>query len=234
MPPTVVLLAFDGVLADTENYHAAAWQRTFARLGWDVPDEVAARAVDRDDYTFAVEVFARRGVAQADLDGWVARKRALMLEMVRHSPRLFPGAVELVRGLSGRVRLGVTAESRRDVVDAVLGRFGLLDAFELIVADDDAPAPRPDAARLTLAMKRLRPRRKPGSKSKAKPDDGGDGTVVALEWTLDGLRAARAAGASAVVVGHRRPFGDWVGDAPYVSGLEPASGLLARLGLGGD
>ena len=42
MPPRAVLFDFDGVLADTENIHVAAWQRTFADLGWEVPDEVCA------------------------------------------------------------------------------------------------------------------------------------------------------------------------------------------------
>ena len=37
-----LLFDFDGVLADTENIHVAAWERTFADLGWEVPDEVCA------------------------------------------------------------------------------------------------------------------------------------------------------------------------------------------------
>lgn len=218
MPPSAVLLAFDGVLADTENYHVAAWQRTLARLGWDVPDEVAARSVEVDDYAFAAEVFARRAVVQADLDGWVARKRALTLEMARLSPRLFPGAVELVTSLAGRVRLAVTADAPRALVEAVLGGRGLLDRIELIVAADDVKAPRPDPECLRLAVRRL----------KLKTTGGG---VLAVEGTPAGLRAARAAGISALAVGHRRPYDDWVGDAPYVSGLEPVAGFLAQIGL---
>lgn len=223
MPPTAVLLAFDGVLADTENYHVAAWQRTLSRLGWDVPDEVAARSVEIDDYTFAAEVFARRAVVQADLDGWVARKRALTLEMARLSPRLFPGAVELVTSLAGRVRLAVTADAPRALVEAVLSGHGLLDRIELIVAADDVKAPRPDPECLRLAVKRM--------KLKANSPAG---SVLAVEGTPAGLRAARLAKISALAVGHRRPFDDWVGDAPYVSGLEPVAGLLAQIGFSSE
>jgi HAD superfamily hydrolase (TIGR01509 family) len=221
MPPSAVLLAFDGVLADTENYHVAAWQRTLARLGWEIPDEVAARAVEIDDYAFAAEVFARRAVVQADLDGWVERKRALTLEMARLSPRLFPGAAELVTSLAGRARLAVTADARREVVEAVLGGAGLLDSIELIVAAGDAKAARPDPEVLRTAVKRLKLKPKTGS-------------VLAVEGTPAGLRAARLAGISALAVGHRRPFDDWVGDAPYVSGLEPVAGLLAQIGFPGE
>lgn len=219
MPATAVLLAFDGVLADTENYHVAAWQRTLARLGWDVPDEVAARSVESDDYTFAAEVFARRAVVQADLDGWVERKRALTLEMARLSPRLFPGAVELVTRLAGRVRLAVVADAPREVVEAVLGGHGLLDRIDLIVSGDDVKATRPAPDGLRLAVKRL----------KLKPNPAGG--VLAVEGSPAGLGAARLAKISALAVGHRRPFDDWVGDAPYVSGLEPVDGLLAQIGF---
>ena len=37
-----LLFDFDGVMADTENTHVAAWERTFADLGWEVADEVCA------------------------------------------------------------------------------------------------------------------------------------------------------------------------------------------------
>jgi beta-phosphoglucomutase len=49
MPLKAVLFDFDGVIADTDNHHIAAWQRTLAAMGWQVVDEVAARAAEIDD-----------------------------------------------------------------------------------------------------------------------------------------------------------------------------------------
>ncbi len=40
MPPQALLFDFDGVIADTENIHIAAWERTFGLMGWDVPIEL--------------------------------------------------------------------------------------------------------------------------------------------------------------------------------------------------
>jgi beta-phosphoglucomutase-like phosphatase (HAD superfamily) len=54
---------------------------------------------------------------------------------------------------------------------------------------------------------------------------------VALEDSPTGVAAARAAGISCVALGHRREFGQWVGDGIYFSGLEPVSGLIQHLGL---
>ena len=47
-----VLFDFDGVIADTENHHVAAWQRTFGLMGWLVPDLVCSRAAEQDDHEF--------------------------------------------------------------------------------------------------------------------------------------------------------------------------------------
>src|SRR6516225_4002168 len=90
---------FDGVLADTENIHVAAWQRTFAALGWEVPDEVCARAADEDDRAFAARVFESAKVEHADVAGWVLRKQALTIALLNDSPRLHPGVAALVEAV---------------------------------------------------------------------------------------------------------------------------------------
>ena len=46
MPPKAILFDFDGVIADTDNHHIAAWQRTLAVMGWQIADEVAARSAE--------------------------------------------------------------------------------------------------------------------------------------------------------------------------------------------
>ena len=55
-----MLFDFDGVIADTENHHVAAWERTLGRLGWELADEAAARAAEIDDRYFLQELFSRR------------------------------------------------------------------------------------------------------------------------------------------------------------------------------
>jgi beta-phosphoglucomutase-like phosphatase (HAD superfamily) len=55
--------------------------------------------------------------------------------------------------------------------------------------------------------------------------------AVAIEDSPSGLAAAQAAGIKCIAVGHRRDYGQWVGDHVYFSGLEPVSGVLQHLGL---
>ncbi len=140
----------------------------------------------------------------------------LTVQLLKDAPRLFPGVVDLVRRLQGRVRLAVVSGTWRENIQAVLDAAGLADSFDLIVGKEDVTARQAGPRRHQLALKRLRLVAK---------------STVALEDSPTGLASARAAGIRAIAVGHRRPFGEWVGDATYISGFEPASDLLQHLGL---
>jgi HAD superfamily hydrolase (TIGR01509 family) len=216
MSLSALCLDFDGVIADTENIHVAAWQRTLAELGWEVSDEVCARAAEEDDRAFAASIFESQKVAHADVAGWVRRKQTLVIAMLQDSPRLYPGVAELAEALRGRLRLAVVTGTWRANVEAVLGASGLLTAFELIVAKVDvaAPKPAPDCYRLALQRLGLEPSR-----------------AVALEDSPSGLTAAREAGLRVLAVGHRRPLGEWVGSADFVPRLVPTAAVLEKLGL---
>jgi len=216
MAPQAILLDFDGVIAETENHHIAAWQRTLSALGWQVSDAVAAVSAEVDDREFIKDLFANRGVSAVKVDEWVRRKQALTIHMLENSPRVYPGVVGLVRELRGRVRLAVVSGTWRANIEAVLGAVGLTGAFEMIVGKEDVKAVKPDPEAYLLALRQLNiPAR----------------SAVAFEDSPSGLAAARAAGVPVIAVGHRRSFGDWVGNAAYISGLEPVEGLLKHLGL---
>lgn len=216
MAPKAIFLDFDGVIAETENHHIAAWQRTLAALGWQVSDAVAAVSAEVDDREFIKDLFASRGVPAVKVEDWVRRKQALMIRMLENSPRVYPGVVELVRELRGRVRLAVVSGTWRENIEAVLGAAGLAGSFETIVAKEDVKAVKPDPAAYLLVLRQL----------KLPPN-----SAVAFEDSPSGLASARAAGVPVIAVGHRRSFGDWVGNAAYISGLEPVEGLLKHLGL---
>jgi HAD superfamily hydrolase (TIGR01509 family) len=216
MPLKAVLFDFDGVIAETENHHIAAWQRTLSVLGWQVSDEVAARSSEIDDRQFLSDLFAQRGIPPDKVDDWVGRKQVLTVGLLRDSPRVYPGVVDLVRTLQGKARLAVVSGTWRENIHVVLQATGLAGSFDLVIGKEDVTAVKPAPEAYQLAMKRLRlPAR----------------SVVALEDSPAGVASARAAGIRVIAVGHRRSFGDWVGGAAYISGLEPVEGLLKHLGL---
>src|SRR3954451_23014452 len=96
MPLRAVLFEFDGVIADTENVHIAAWERTFAAMGWDVPPEICARAAEEDDRVSLTRVMAARGFADGGIAGRVGRKQVHTATKLSACPRLYPGVRELI------------------------------------------------------------------------------------------------------------------------------------------
>ena len=211
-----VLFDFDGVLADTENHHIAAWQRTLSVLGWQVADDVAARSTEIDDREFLSELFAGRGLPTDKVEDWVRRKQMLTVQLLRHSPRLYPGVVDLVGRLRGKARLAVVSGTWRENIRVVLEAAGLTGSFETIIGKEDVISVKPDPEAYVLALRRLRLTAR---------------KAVALEDSPSGVASARAAGIPVIAVGHRRRFGDWVSDATYISGFEPVVGLLEHLGF---
>src|SRR5580693_8215091 len=82
MTPKAILFDFDGVIAETENHHVAAWQRTLSVMGWQVADEVAARAAEVDDREFLADLFTRRDISIDKVDEWVRRKQELTVQLL--------------------------------------------------------------------------------------------------------------------------------------------------------
>jgi beta-phosphoglucomutase len=212
-----VLFDFDGVIADTENHHVAAWERTLYTMGWEFPPELVARAAEIDDRVFLTDLFAMKSVAPGDVDGWVRRKQALVVEMLADSPRVYPGVPELVSRLATLgMRLAVVSTTWRENIQIVLRASGLEDAFREIVSKEDVEAPKPDPSCYRLALHRLRV---------------ATSQAVALEDAPTGISAARSAGIGVVAVGHRRPDGDWIAGAKFVRDLKDPDAVLEVIGL---
>jgi HAD superfamily hydrolase (TIGR01509 family) len=216
MVPRAVFFDFDGVIADTENIHVAAWQRTLGALGWDVPDEVCARAVEIDDRAFLAELFATRKVEGGDLEGWVRRKQELTRTLLADSPRIYPGVADLIEKLRGRVRLAVVSTTWRENVTSVLGALHLADAFETIVGKEDVSNVKPDPECYRHALARLA----------VHPAE-----AVAIEDSASGLASAHAAALRTLAVGHRFSQGDWSSNSAYVDDLTRTDAVLEALGF---
>lgn len=219
MPTRALLFDFDGVIAETENQHVAAWQRTLSFMGLQVPDDVAARAAEVDDREFLADLFAAREIPVDHVDAWVIRKQELTVELLRQAPRIYPGVAELVRSFHGRLKLAVVSGTWRENIAAVLHATGLAGAFDLIVAREDVARRKPDPEAYLLALEKLRLSPK---------------SVLVLEDSPSGIASARAAGIERIIaVGHRRPRGEWTGNAEFLDTIGSFARLLPQYGIGG-
>ncbi|GIW86502.1 MAG: haloacid dehalogenase [Isosphaeraceae bacterium] len=216
--PDAILFDFDGVLIDSENIHVAAWERTLRRMGYELAPDRCARAAEIDDHAFLAELLAEHDIHDADLDGWVARKQQIAAPLFADGAAwAYPGVNALIEtARQAGVRLGVVSTSWRINIETALRVLGISDAFELIIAKEDAP-PKPDPAGYRLALERLQ----------LAPE-----VCLAVEDSPVGLAAARAAGLRVLAVGHRRSARTgWFADAPFVPGFEPIEPAVIALGL---
>ena len=181
-----VLFDMDGLLLDSEPLWAEA-EAELLQLHGDRLTALDREATHGRGMADSAAVYAARlpGTTAAEL-------QAELLELIRRrylaGAPLHRGAAELVRGLVGRVRLGVATSTTFPLVEVALQGVGLLDAFEIVSSGADLGAAKPDPRVFLEGRRRL----------------GTDPVhAVAFEDSPVGVMAAHAAGMFVVGVPDR-------------------------------
>jgi beta-phosphoglucomutase len=177
-----VVFDFDGVLADSEGLHLAAFQDVLSARGWTL---ARATYFDRylgyDDRDLLKTFLADHDfeVADAELDAIVAEKGLNYDARVQGNKILFPAAAACVARLRGAFALGIASGSLHDEIADILRANNLEPAFEVVVGADDVAKSKPAPDSYAAAVKRL----------DVRPEH-----AVAIEDSNWGLMAAKAAG----------------------------------------
>ncbi len=137
-----LLFDFDGVLADTEQFHFSSWRDTLAPLGLSIDwPWYQANCVGIAD-----PVVARRfGVG--DPVALVEAKQQRFRAALEASPPILQDSAAVVRELAESYRMAVVSSSFRTEVEPPLKRAGLNGCFVKILCGDEVerlkPAPEP-------------------------------------------------------------------------------------------
>ena len=177
-----VVFDFDGVLADSEGLHLAAFQDVFATRGWTL-----ARATYFDRYLGyddrdLIQAFLTDHSLQAsagEVDILVSEKAKNYDQRLMGGLILFSTAAACVTRLRGGFALAIASGSLHSEIEGILKANELGDAFDAIVGADDVPESKPAPDSYAEAVLRLHVR----------PED-----AVAIEDSHWGLTAAKAAG----------------------------------------
>ena len=154
-----VVFDFDGIIVDSEPLHCRAFQKLLEPLGagftW---DEYVERYMGFDDRDAFREAFRVHGLTLDDekLSLLIASKAAMFQEVAAEGVNSYPGAVELIRQLSGKTPLALCSGALLSDIEPVLRMLSIPDAFDCIVTADDVAASKPDPASYLLAIQRLR------------------------------------------------------------------------------
>ena len=181
-----VLFDLDGVLTDSEPW----WNdvRTeFARAHdrpWTIDDQHSVMGANSAEWASTMrarlhlEHLSADSIEDAIVDGVVERYRTLPSPVIA-------GAPEAVRRIAASRPVAIASSSHRRVIEAALDALGLHDVFGAVVSSDDVPRgkPEPDVylrAAMLLGVPATR--------------------CVVVEDSLNGVKAAKAAGGFVVLV----------------------------------
>lgn len=186
---SAVLFDFDGVLVDTEWAIYQAWKRTFEGHGHHLPLEVYTRCIGTDFNTWSPKTHLEELTGQAfdwhDLD--TRRQQEILRDLEHEKP--MHGVVELLEHLTARaMAIAVVSSSSHQWVDGWLDKLNLARHFHTTVCRGDAPRIKPAPDLYLTAAERLG----------IAPE-----TCLVIEDSLNGLKAAKAAGMNVWIVPNR-------------------------------
>jgi HAD superfamily hydrolase (TIGR01509 family) len=173
------------VLVDSEIWWDEVRQAFAAKHGrtWDQADRAAVMGANSRTWARIMRERLDLDMPEAEIehaivDGVVARYRA-------EGAPLIDGAVEAVRRIAATVPVAVASSAHRAVIDAALETTGLAGLFEVVVSSDEVEHGKPAPDVYLETARRLG--RAPAS-------------CLVVEDSLNGVKAAKAAGMTVVLV----------------------------------
>ena len=174
----------DGVLIDSEPVWERVRRKFVAERDGRWPDDAQDRMMGMSTAEWSAylsEDFGLRVPAPQVAELVIA---AMAAQYEDHLP-LLPGAVDAVRALSARWRLGVASSAPKSLIEAVLDASGLRSAFAAAVSSEEVARGKPAPDVYLEAAARL-----------GVPPAAG----AAVEDSSNGLRSAAAAGLAVIAV----------------------------------
>jgi len=187
-PLRAVAFDLDGLLIDSEPLFMEAARRLLGRRGRTLELDVW-QALMGTPAAQAIVLFRDGHQLRESHEEIAEEYRQALLALLGEAPvPLLPGAVALLDRLERRsVPRCIATSSSRAYVDRVLAGHGILSRFAFVLTCDDVRAGKPHPEIYQKAAARFG----------VAPAD-----MLVLEDSVNGLRAAKAAGAQCVVVPH--------------------------------
>jgi HAD superfamily hydrolase (TIGR01509 family) len=180
-----VVFDFDGLVLDTELCEYSTTAAIFADHGVELPLELWRTFIGTTDHPHWADILEAELGHTIDRAELVPRRRLANWQCARGLEPL-PGVIELMDGLAAAgIPIAVASSSPADWVVAHLSERNLIDRFVTVCSGDEVRRTKPDPALYQLAVERL-----------GVPAAG----AVAIEDSVHGVAAARAAGLTAVAV----------------------------------
>jgi len=192
-----IIFDFDGVIADSEPLHLQAYQEILSGEGIDLTrEDYYGKYLGFDDRGLFHALTRDKGVVVSDaqIDAWIGHKSSVIETRLSSPSVLFPGAIACVRALADRVPLAIASGALEPEIRLVLKGAGIAECFRTLASASDNVEGKPAPDLYLLALERL------GKVAAVEAS-----RCVAIEDSMWGLEAARAAGLRSVGITHTYP-----------------------------
>jgi HAD superfamily hydrolase (TIGR01509 family) len=181
------LFDLDGTLAASEALKARALAKACASYGAQADHLIYADVMGEDWSTVTRHFFNRYGL-RPDVDEFNARFRSFYTDLIDAELTATDGAKRFVfESRKSGARLGVVSSAATWMVEKVLTKLDLQDAFDIVITQDDVARHKPDPEAYLLALSRLQ----------VSAQD-----TIVFEDSSAGLTAATAAGCRCITIRH--------------------------------
>jgi len=180
-----VIFDFDGLILDTETPEFNAWESVYLSHGVELTLAEWLPCIGTANVLDPHELLETKTGRTLNRDH-VREQRHQIIKPLYAQGQPLPGVVKTIAAAQALdLKLGVASSSSHGWVEGWLKTFGLLDHFHSIQCKEDVACVKPDPALYLRSLERLGVR----------ADE-----ALALEDSLNGLRAARGAGIYTIVV----------------------------------
>lgn len=189
-----IIFDCDGVIADTEPLHLAAFQRVLGEEGLSLAEgDYYDRYLALDDRSCFMRLYEERGrsLDPKRLNELIARKAAYLEPVIGEQLRIFPGVEEFVREAAANFPLAIASGALRREIELVLDAAHLLNCFCAIVSAEDVSKGKPHPEPFLKALALINEVRSEA----IRPEE-----CLVVEDSIHGVEAARAAGMRCLAV----------------------------------
>jgi len=180
-----VLWDLDGVIADSNSFHFAAWQETFAKRGTELTREAFNKLFgSRND--FIIQSILGKGTSETDIEAIIQEKETSFREKAKGNIKPFPGAISLLNTIKkGNFKQALVSSAPRENIGFVTGELDIGEYFDCIVSGHEVAESKPSPQIFLLAAQKLA----------AAPEN-----CIVIEDSPLGIKAAKTAGMRCLAV----------------------------------
>jgi HAD superfamily hydrolase (TIGR01509 family) len=181
-----VIFDWDGTLADTREVIVFSFQKALKEIKCNISDEYISRriGIGAADTFRDILRSAKRPFDEKTIERLVARKSELEIELA-DQVKLFPGAIELLDALHGKIKMGLASMNNFSVISNLVKAKGLKKYFDVVLTAESISHSKPNSEIFL----------KTASMLKVKPE-----LCVVLEDSVFGVEAAKSANMGCVAV----------------------------------